>query len=266
MTDRRDDPLQPEDSEPGDGLPLALPSHNSRDPASPPTPPTLRETFASLAKNAGIAQVAPGEMPTAASLLRAIGGVRGLVEAILPGLGFLIIYTTTKTLVAAVLVPVGIAVLFVVARLISRTTITQAIAGVVGVGISAGLALFTGRAADNFLAGIVINAVSLSVLLVSLLLRYPFVGILVGLITNELLQWRKNAAKRRILTLATWMWCGLFGIRLLVELPLYLSGQVELLGAVKLILGVPFYAVLLWVTWLLVRSVYARPEASTTAL
>ncbi|MBC7518695.1 MAG: DUF3159 domain-containing protein [Microbacteriaceae bacterium] len=232
--------------------------------ASPATSPpeTLREAFAALAKNAGLAQVNPGEIPTAASLLRAIGGVRGLIEALTPGMGFLILYTTTRSLVVSVLVPVGLAAVFVIARLVARTSLTQALAGMVGVAISAALALFTGRAEDNFLAGIIINAVSLTVLLVSLLVRYPLVGVLVGLITGEFVQWREVPAKRRILTLATWLWCGLFGVRLLVELPLYLSGQVELLAAVKLILGVPFYAGVLWVTWLVIRTVYLRPEAS----
>jgi len=46
-----------------------------------------------------------------------------------------------------------------------------------------------------------------------------------------------------------------------VQLPLYYSDQTQLLGGAKLIMGLPLYAAVLWVTWLLVRAVYARPAA-----
>ncbi|MBC7723213.1 MAG: DUF3159 domain-containing protein [Burkholderiaceae bacterium] len=204
-------------------------------------------------------------MPTASSLLGAVGGVRGLVEAILPALGFLVIYAVTKNLIASVLIPVAIALVFVVVRLLSRTPITQAFAGVAGVAISAGLALFTGRPEDNFLPGTVINVVSLVVLLVSILVRYPVIGLVVGVLSNDGLDWRRDRAKRRVLNVATWLWVGLFATRLIAEYPLFLAGEVELLGTVKLILGVPFYAIMLWITWMLVRSVYGRINSATSA-
>ena len=62
-----------------------------------------------------------------------------------------------------------------------------------------------------------------------------------------------------VLVLATWLWVGLFSARLLVQTPLYLSGQTEWLAATKLVMGVPLYAGMVWVTWLLVRTVYPRP-------
>ena len=223
---------------------------------SPDAEPTFREAFGSLARSAGIGQVAPGEIPTARSLLGAVGGVRGLIESILPGLTFLVLYTITRNLPLSVIVPVVVAIGFVIARLISHSAVTQSLVGVFGVAISAGLALLTGRAEDNFVPGIVINCVSLSVLLISLAVRYPLIGLVVGVLANEGVEWRTQPAKRRVLTIATWMWCGLFAVRLIAEVPLYLSGQVELLAGIKLVLGVPFYAALLWVTWLLVRTVY----------
>lgn len=226
--------------------------------------PSFREAFGTAARNAGIGRVAPGEMPTAASLLAAVGGLRGILEAVLPGLAFLVLYTLTADLALSVLLPVGIALVFVVARLVRRTPLTQALAGVAGVAISAGLALFSGRAEDNFLPGIVINVVSLLVLVVSLLTRYPLIGLVVGVIANEGFAWRDDPAKRRVLTMATVLWCGLFAIRLIAEVPLYLAGEVEWLAGVKLVLGVPFYAAMLWGTWLLVRTVY-RPGSASPA-
>ncbi len=219
---------------------------------------SLREALRSAVGKAGIGQVAPGEVPTGSSLLRAVGGVRGLVEAILPGLGFLIVYAVTREVLPSVIAPVALAVLFVIVRLVSRTPATQAFAGVFGIALSAGLALFTGRAEDNFALGLVINVVSVVVLLVSLAVRWPLIGLIAGVLTNELTEWRKHKAKRRVLTIATWLWVGVFSLRLAVQAPLYFTQQTELLAGMKLLMGVPLYAAMLWVTWLLVTSVYRR--------
>ena len=215
-------------------------------------------------RKTGLGQVAPGEVPTGRSLLKAVGGLRGLVESILPGLAFLVLYATTKNLPLSVLVPVALAVLFVVTRLLTRTPVTQAFAGIVGIAISAILALVSGRAEANFIPGIVINTLSLAVLLISILVRWPLIGVIVGFLTNETSQWRAQKAKRRVLYLTTWLWAGLFALRLAVEVPLYLAHEAEWLAGVKLLLGVPLYAGMLWVTWLLVRAVYGSIPRPTS--
>lgn len=224
-------------------------------------PTTLREAFAQAARGSGIGHVEPGEIPTARSLLKAVGGIRGLIEAILPGLSFVILWSTTRNLALSVLIPVVVASAFVIIRLVTRTPATQALAGVAGVAVSAGLALFTGRAEDNFVVGIWINVVSLSIVVISLVARYPIIGLIVGVLANEGLAWRADARKRRVLTIATLLWVALFATRLIVIVPLYLAGEAEVLGLLKLLLGVPFYAAVLWVTWLMVQSVYSRREA-----
>ncbi|WP_207456685.1 DUF3159 domain-containing protein [Desertivibrio insolitus] len=228
---------------------------------------SLRENLAAAAARGGLGQVRPGEVPTTASLVRAVGGIRGLVESILPSLIFLVLYTATGELLPAVLVPVGVAALFVIVRLVTRSQPVQAIAGLVGTLLSALLALWTGRAEDNFLLGIWTNAAYGAAILVSLIMRWPLIGGIVGLLTQEGSAWRADAAKRRVLTVATWLWLGLFALRLAVQVPLYLAGDAAALAATKLVLGVPVYAVLLWVTWLLVRSVYApkSPDARAAA-
>lgn len=223
---------------------------------------TFKEALGAAVRKAGIGQVAPGEVPTAASLLRAVGGVRGLIEAILPGLGFLVVYAITHEVLPSVIAPVVLAIVFVVIRLATRTPATQAFAGVVGIALSAGLALWTGRAEDNFLFGLVINIGAVVVLLASLIARWPLIGLVAGVLTNELTAWRKDKAKRTVLTTATWLWAGLFSLRLVVQVPLYLTQQTEALAATKLIMGVPLYAAMLWVTWLMVTSVYRRSSAA----
>lgn len=233
-------------------------------------PVSLQAQLRDAARNAGIGQVAPGEAPTGRALVTAIGGVRGVAESVLPGFAFLVVYAITKELVPSVLIPVAVGLVFVVARLVQRQSVAMSFAGILGVAVSAALALFTGKAESNFIPGIVINVVCLIVLLVTLAIRRPLIGVIVGFLLppnadGTAHDWRADRAQRRVLTVATWMWVGLFAVRLVIEIPLCLTAQVELLAGIKLITGVPLYAALLWVTWLLVRTVFHRDEAADAA-
>lgn len=222
--------------------------------------PSLSEGLAAAARGSGLGRVAPGEAPTSQALLAAMGGIRGIVESVLPGLGFLLIYAISKQLLPSVLIPLAIAIVFVILRLVARQPWTSAVVGVLGVGISAGLALLTGRPEDNFLPGFFINGAFLIALVVSIAVRWPLIGVISGLITGEGQGWREDRAKARVALIATLLWCGLFAIRLAVELPLYFAANATGLATAKLVLGVPFYAAMLWVTWLLVRTAWSRPR------
>lgn len=221
---------------------------------------SVADTFAAAARRSGLGAVAPGETPSSGALLAAMGGIRGLIESILPGLSFLVVYTITRDLMPSVLIPLGIAALFVVIRLVTRSPFTSALAGVLGLGLSAGLALITGRAEDNFVLGFLINAASLLALIISIVVRWPLIGVIASLIISEGQGWRSDRAKFRVALVGTLLWCGLFALRLGIELPLYFTGNVDALATLKLILGVPLYAGVLWVTWLLMRTVYGRAK------
>ena len=95
----------------------------------------------------------------------------------------------------------------------------------------------------------------------SIIARWPLIGLIVGVLTGDIFGWKADKAKFRVVLIATWCWVGLFALRLGVEVPLYLAGQAEALGSVKLLLGVPLYAGMLWVTWLLVRAAFGHQKA-----
>jgi len=233
--------------------------------------PTFTEALSAAASRSGLGQVTPGEAPSARALLAAMGGIRGLVESIVPGLGFLVVYTITQELVPSVLVPLGVAVLFVLSRVIQRQTVVTAIGGTLGIGISAALALLSGETANNFVPGFVINAVTIVVMLGSILARWPLIGLVVGYLTGDPTGWRSDRAKYRVALIATSLWGALAVLRLAVQFPLWyltVSGASDLtqeLGATKLVMGVPLYGILLWVTWLLVRTAYTPKKVSDDA-
>jgi hypothetical protein len=203
----------------------------------------------------------------------AMGGWRGVAESVLPGLSFVVVYTITRQLVPSLVISLGIAVVFTLVRLISRQPVTAALGGLVATAIAAGIALWTGRAQDNFLYGFFIDAVFGAVLLISVLVRWPLIGVAAGWLMGDASGWRADPRKRRTYFWLTLLWTGLFAARLIVEVPLYLAGEdaVTALGTVKLLMGLPLFAPLVAVTWLAVRALYPRPsggaddaEASST--
>lgn len=205
----------------------------------------------------GLGAIVPGEAPTADALFGAIGGVRGIIESLTPGLVFLVVFTITGELTPSVVAPVAVAVLALIVRLIQRLPLLPAISGGIGIALSAGLALWTGRAADNFVGGFVINAVSFTAFAVSLAIRKPLVGVIASALAPKT-QWLTDTAPRRAVTIASLMWAGFFALRLGVQLPLYFANLTAALAATKLIMGLPLYASMLWVTWMLLRSSHIR--------
>ncbi len=280
MTDAQHPPDEPEaGSAPEAGpapetgsAPEAEPARDAAASAAigPAVSETFAESMAAAARRAGFAPAADGESVSGHALLSAMGGIRGLVEAVLPGLVFLVVYTFTRrtipeqSLVLSLVAPVIIGVVFLILRRAVRQTVTPAIGGLFGAGFSAVLALFSGNAADAFLPGFWTNGVYGAVLLISALVGWPILGLAVGFLMNDGIAWRDDPSKRRVLSVLTVCWAALFALRLLVQLPLYFADNVEWLGAAKLIMGIPLYAPLLVVSWLVVRSIYPAPGSAPT--
>lgn len=217
---------------------------------------------AAAAERSGLG-LARGETLTGRDLLGALGGVRGLAEAILPGLVFLVVYTFTRELVPSLAASLGLAVAFTIVRLARRSSPTQAIAGLIGVAASAALALWTGRAEDNYVLGFYTNAAYGLALLISLLVGWPLLGLIVGFLMGDGIAWRSDRRKLRAMQLLTLIWLGLFVARLVVQVPFYFAGNVEALGAMRLLMGVPLYALVLVFSWLVVRVVYPSSARSS---
>ena len=195
------------------------------------------------------------------SVLGAVGGWLGIIESILPAMLFVTVLSITKNTVAAVVSAVSVSAFFLLLQLIRKKPLTQAIAGAIGIGISAFLPLREGgQAADYFIQGFFTNAIYGSVLLISVIIRWPIIGLLVGALLGDAKSWRKDKALARRFQVATLLWIGLFSARLLVQVPLYFAGQTELLGVFRIAMGVPLYALCIWFTWLLIRGAVSKPR------
>jgi hypothetical protein len=194
----------------------------------------------------------PSATPT--NLQEAIGGPLGMAETSLPAVAFVIAYTASGSDTnTAAIVAVGLALILSLARIVKRESPMYALSGLVGVAFAAFVATRSGRAENFFLPGLFANAAYAAAFLISIAVRRPLVGIIVASLDGENNEWRDDRARVRAFVRATWLWAGLFGLRLLVQLPLYLAGAVVALGVAKTAMGLPLFGLGLWLTWLLVR-------------
>jgi len=204
----------------------------------------------------GLRKTEDGYQVDARSLLASVGGVQGLIETTLPGFLYVLSYTIFRNLYWSIGLVVLAVLALTVRHFLRKRPITQLLGSLLGVGLAIYLTLRPGgQAVDFYVKDFWINGAYGSVLLLSVVIRLPLIGVLVGLLTNQGLKWRKDRRKLRYFDLVTMMWVGLFATRLAVELPLYFSNNVITLGFVKIVLGLPFYLTIIWVSWLLLRGV-----------
>ena len=208
-------------------------------------------------------------------VLEQLGGWRGMVDATLPTVAF-IVANSAAGLRAGIWAAVGAAVLVFLVRLVRRESVQQAFSGLFAVGVAVAIAANSGEARDFFVLGIIRNAGIGVVLLGSVALRRPLIGYLAeflapshvgGMAGHSLpwprrgpglhpatvrtsgedplpdVHWREDARALRVYSWLTVLWAGTFLLRVVVQGPLYLADEVELLGTASLVLGLPLTAV-----------------------
>lgn len=229
--------------------------------------PSFKDAMADAMRKSRLAHGVAEDAHLGAALLGSIGGVRGIVESVLPTLVFLVLHLILNDVLISTSVPVAVAVIFIVVRAATRKPLTPAVTGVLLVGLTAVLAIVTNKAENNFLPGILLNAGFLVVFLASLIARWPAVGVFVGLLLGERVDgWREVPKQRGAFTIATWVWTAMYALRVAIELPMYLAGNASGLAVAKIALGVPLYALVLMATWLLIRSALpAKPAEAGSA-
>ena len=116
------------------------------------------------------------------------------------------------------------------------------------------IALYTGRAQDFFLPRIVANAGSLAAWLVSIAVRWPLLGLVVGTALGKPKTWRQDPDLVRGYCRASWLWAAQYVARLVVFLALWATDQVVALGIAQIVLTWPLVAVCVLGSWPLVRS------------
>ena len=190
------------------------------------------------------------------TIAEATGGPLGMAETALPAVAYVVTYTAparARTRRAAV--AVGLALALAIARLVRRDTPRHALAGLFGVAIAAFIAAQDRQGRDLLPAGLLQNAAYATAFLISILVRWPLVGVIVTKLDGEDNSWRDDPVRVRVFRRASWLWVAMFSARLVVQVPLYAAKATVALGVAKTVMGIPLFALCLWLTWLLVRGV-----------
>ncbi|NJP95517.1 DUF3159 domain-containing protein [Nonomuraea sp. FMUSA5-5] len=189
------------------------------------------------------------------SWFAAVGGRRTVAEGAASRVLFLVAYLLTGQVPTSALVAVGGVAVFAVARVLTGRKYWQAAVGLVVVGASAALAGSTGHAADFYLPTVLMQAAGGAVFLVSILVRWPVIGLAVGAARAERFGWRRDPARRRRYQLCTAVFVAKYGIATMVLVPLYLTGKVTPLGiAATLLGGAPAMGVCVYLCWRIMRA------------
>jgi hypothetical protein len=193
---------------------------------------------------------------------RAIGGWRGLIDSGVPTLVFVLAFLVwPDTLANAVYAAIAAGVVILIVRVIRRDPLTQIFAGFVGLAIAAGFSAWTGKAENFFLPGLLTNLAYGSAFLISILVRWPLLGVALGYFTGTGTSWRNEVPLRRAAAAASWIWVGMFFGRLLVQVPFYFSGSVGTLGVIKVVMGWPLFLAAAYFTYRVLAPVYAELNA-----
>lgn len=194
------------------------------------------------------------------SVADAIGGPRGIAESVVPTLLFVVLYVATRSVPVAAVAAVAVVALALILRIVQRQSPATVLGGLIGVALGAVLAIRSGEGSDFYAPGIVINAVSLLVLVVSLAARRPLVGLFVGILDPRVQDWAEDPDARRVYGRATWLFVVLYASKLAVQVPLLLTDRVAALGVAKLAMGLPAFAVIAYLVWLMHRALLMRRE------
>jgi uncharacterized membrane protein len=176
-------------------------------------------------------------------LFAAVGGWRTVAEVIASRVVYLVAFLVTGDVGTSALIAVGAVLVFAVVRVCTDRKWWQAAGGLLMVGICASLASGTGQSVAFYLPSVLLPAGAGVVFLVSLLVRRPVIGLVLGASRDD-----------RRYQLCTVVFLAKFVINVAVLVPLYVSGQVVALGVASTLFGMPALAACGYLCWRILRT------------
>jgi len=195
------------------------------------------------------------------SVLQQMGGVPGLIYASVPSVVFVAADAVTGLSTATALA-VGAGAGITLLRLLRKEPLQPAVSGLLGVGIGAFIAYQSGEAKDYFLVGIWGSLVLAVVLVASILVRRPLVGVIWGAMSGTGQGWRADRSARWGYDVATLALALTFAARFVVQSWLYGLDATGWLAFARIAMGYPLSAVaLVVVVWAVRRAAKLRRDA-----
>lgn len=209
-----------------------------------------------------VEEASVGDSPdTEPTLLEQMGGISGLVASTLPVFVFLPV-NNAWGLGWAILAALVVAMIVLLWRVLSKANLQPAISAFMAVGLSAGIAWFVGDAKGYFLYGIWASLAFAIAFLISILVRWPLVGVIWNGINGESMAWREVAKSRQAYAIATAAWMVVFIARFLVQENLYAADSTNALWLARMLMGWPLTGVVTLISIVMVRRARKAIEAA----
>jgi hypothetical protein len=178
------------------------------------------------------------------SLGEVLGGRRGALDASIPPLAFVVGWLAAgQSIGFGAASAVVVSALLGVFRLARGGKVTALVVSVAGVVAAALIALHTGRAQDFFLIRLMSNGASALLWAASIVVRWPLLGVVAGVLLGQKTRWRKDPDLVRAYGRASWVWVLLqYTLRVVVWGLLWWAGEVVALGVVTVVLSWPLVA------------------------
>jgi len=187
-------------------------------------------------------------------MLEQMGGVSGIVYSSVPVLVFVLV-NAIFSLQPAIWASVGVGVLILVMQIVRKKPVQPAVSGFFGVVVAAGIATWTGSAKGFFLFGIWASLIYGSIFLISVLVRWPLVGVIWTFVNGYEMDWRSDRRAVRAYDVATLAVAAIFAARFIVQHWLYDRDQTGWLAFAKLAMGYPLTALSIAVgVWAVARA------------
>jgi hypothetical protein len=198
-------------------------------------------------------------------LSESLGGARGMAESALPFVAFTVGWLIGRQLYPALIAALATAVILAILRLVQRQSLRFVAQAIIPTAIAAFVASRTGRAEDVFLPGILYNGALALISIFTIAIRRPLVGFLIGAAIGDPTGWAKDRGLVRMTTKLTAVLAVPYITRFVIQLPLFLAGQVVLLGISKVVLGWPLLIAALFVIGLMLSKGKTPMENSSLA-
>ncbi|MEP6981800.1 MAG: DUF3159 domain-containing protein [Nakamurella sp.] len=205
-------------------------------PAHGPFPPPTPDPVA----DAGTGTPAARTAATKPTVWEQMGGPAGMIDSGLPVVVFVIGNSVGGLTVGIVAALVAGAAIFGF-RLLRRRPVTQAVSGLLGVGIAAFIAHRSGSAGGYFKLGIWTYLLYGSALLLSIIVRMPAIGLIWEGINGRGRAWRRDRALVRKYDYATAVWVAVFAARYFVQSALLGRDEIGWLGFARIAMGYPLW-------------------------
>lgn len=161
-----------------------------------------------------------------------LGGPWGAIEAMAPTVLFVLSYFASgNNLLVAVGVALGVALILAIAKMVRGEKPVRVVTGLLGVAIAALFAAYQDDPLGFFQIRVLANILSALAFAISILIRRPLMGVIIGPLMGTGMRWRKDPDLLRAYSRVTWLWVILSLVRAAIQIPLIQNNQLAWLGA-----------------------------------